>query len=392
MARQKITEKTVANLKTSSGRIEVWDSLLPGFGVRVTSRGVKSWFAFTRVSGKPVRVTLGRYPVVGLSEARKAARIALEEAAAGGDPRPEPPAPSKTLEDLIDGFEQRHLVKLRPKSRAETLRYLRGRFLERFAGRSPDTLKRAEIRALLDDMIDEGKATSANRMLAAVRKLFNWAVERGEIDISPCLGLRSPAREVQRDRFLSMEEVARLWEASAALSPINSAFIRVLLLTGQRRETVAQMRRSQIEDGVWNIPREAMKGGRRHTLPLPQLVLDIITETPATGEGDLVFSVDGERHIGGFSKIKTQLDAASGLADWRLHDLRRTAGTHIARLGFPRIVVSKILGHTEAGVTQIYELHSYNGEKRDALEAWAEAVSTVAGSETDPRTDGTVTP
>jgi integrase len=330
------------------------------------------------VSGKPVRITLGRYPVLGLSEARKAARIALEEAAAGGDPRPEPPAPRKTLDAMIDEFEARHLVKLRPKSRVETLRYLRGRFLQRFAGRAPETLKRAEIQALLDDMIDEGRATSANRMLAAVRKLLNWAVERGELDVSPCMGLRSPAREVQRDRFLSMEEVARLWEASKTLSPINRAFIRILLLTGQRRESVAQLRRSQITGGVWSIPREAMKGGRRHTLPLPSLVLDIINETPATGEGDLVFSVDGERRIGGFSKLKSQLDAASGLSDWRLHDLRRTAGTHIARLGFPRIVVSKILGHTEAGVTQIYELYTYDAEKREALEAWAGAVFEAA--------------
>jgi integrase len=118
-------------------------------------------------------------------------------------------------------------------------------------------------------------------------------------------------------------------------------------------------------------------------------VLDIINETPATGDGDLVFSVDGKRQIGGFSKLKAQLDAASGLADWRLHDLRRTAGTHIARLGFPRIVVSKILGHTEGGVTQIYELHTYDREKYEALMAWTGAVIAEAGNATQAQARGT---
>ena len=112
-----------------------------------------------------------------------------------------------------------------------------------------------------------------------------------------------------------MEEVARLWASSTSVSPINQSFVRTLLLTGQRRETVAQMRRLPIENGGWNIPREAMKGGRRHSLPLPRIVLDMIDETPPTGKGDLVF------------------------LDWRLHDLRRTADTHIARFGDPRIVV-----------------------------------------------------
>lgn len=377
MPRQRLTDKAVANLKADGQRIEIYDTLLPGFGLRVSPKGAKSWFAFTRVHGHPTRITLGRYPVLGLKDAREAARKTLMEASAGADPRPERKVKPYTVETLIEEFARRHLVKLAAKSQAETLRYLNGRFLTRFRGRPPGSIKRAEIRALLDDIMDEGKPTTANRLLAAVRKLFNWAMERGEIEVSPCLGLKAPAREVQRDRFLSMEDVARLWRATEDISPINRAFVRVLLLTGQRRETVAQLRRSQITDGVWDIPGAAMKGGRRHTLPLPPLVLDIIDETPATGDGDLVFSIDGERHIGGFSKLKRQLDAASGLEDWRLHDLRRTAGTHIARLGFPRIVVSKILGHTEAGITQIYELHAYDREKREALEAWAGEVTSL---------------
>lgn len=377
MPRQKLTEKTIANLKASGERLEIYDTYLPGFGIRISPSGGKSWFAFTRIHGKAARVTIGRYPVLGLKEAQVAARKVLAEVAAGGDPRPEKKPPPDTIETLIAEFAKRHLVKLAAKSQQETLRHLNGRFLDRFAGRPPDTIKRAEVRALLDDIVDAGKPTTANRMLAAVRKLFNWAMERGEIEISPCLGLKAPAKEVQRDRFLSMEEVALLWRATETLSPINQAFIRVLLLTGQRRETVAQLRRSQITKDIWDIPGSAMKGGRRHTLPLPKAVTEIIDTTPLIGNGDLVFSIDGERHIGGFSKLKRQLDRLTGIEDWRLHDLRRTTGTHIARLGFPRIVVSKILGHAEAGVTQIYELYAYDDEKRDALEAWAKAVGSA---------------
>ena len=383
MARQRLTERSLSKPYSFEGsRMEIWDDLLPGFGVRITERGVKSFFVYTRLYGKPIRVTLGTYPSLSLSDGRSKARDALQAVQQGEDPRRKKSAEAGTIEHLVDEFEKRHLSKLKPSSAKSAAYYLRSRFLGRFKGRRIEEIKRGEIRALLDDIADEGKGITANRTLAAVRKLFSWAEERGELDVSPCYGLKAPAKEVQRTRFLDMDEVRLVWRASAALSPAYRALVRILLLTGQRRRSVAEMQRSQIRDGVWTIPRENMKGDRVHNVPLSPLASETIADVPQINDCDLVFTTDGRNPVSGFSKMKAQMDAEidrltgreegdqTSIVPWRLHDLRRTAGTHIARLGFPRLIVSKILGHAEGGVTQIYELYSYDAEKREALEAW----------------------
>ncbi|MEL6566873.1 MAG: tyrosine-type recombinase/integrase [Pseudomonadota bacterium] len=385
MSTKRITDKLLAkDHKLDTERIEIWDAALPGFGVRITAKGRKSFFVMTRLHGRRTRVTLGTYPRLSLAEAREAARQALQAADAGHDPRAAKAASTTRLETALEEFEARHLSKLKPSSVRSVKGLLWGRFLDRFKARTLDTIRRGEIQALLDDIADEGKATTANRMLASVRKFFNWSVKRGLLEVSPCAGIEAPAKENQRDRFLSMAELAQLWEACETLSPVASAFVRILAVTGQRRGSVASMRRSQITDGVWTIPADNMKGSRAHTVPLPPMALDILANLPVINDSDLVFTHDGRREVSGFSKLKAQLDRACEIFDWRLHDLRRTAGTHIARLGFPRLTISKILGHRESGVTQIYELHSYDTEKRRALEAWAAEIEAAVTGQASP--------
>jgi integrase len=384
MARQRITDRTLLKDHNVAGeRLEIWDDLLPGFGVRITARGVKSFFVFTRLHRQPLRITLGNYPALGLSDAREAARQALQAVQKGEDPRRKRPITAGTIEYLIDEFKKRHLSKLRPSSAKVAAYYLESRFLSRFRNRRFDEIKRGEIRAFIDDIADEGRGTTANRTLAAVRRMFSWAVERDELEISPCHGIRPPVKEKQRSRFLTMDEVELVWRASDVLSPAYRAFIRILILTGQRRGSVEEMCRSQIKDGVWTVPREQMKGDRTHSVPLSGLARSTIASVPVVSGCDLVFTTDGQTSVAGYSKAKGQLDKEiarlvqdrdgppARMAHWRIHDLRRTAGTHIARIGHPRLLVSKILGHAEGGVTQIYELYSYDDEKRRALEAWA---------------------
>lgn len=384
MARQRITDRTLLKDHAVSGdRLEIWDDLLPGFGLRITSRGAKSFFVFTRLHGQPLRVTLGAYPMLNLADAREAARTALQSAQKGVDPRRKRTFESGSVQYLIEEFKKRHLSKLRPSSAKVAAYYLESRFLTRFRNRRFDEIKRAEIRTFIDDIADENRGTTANRTLAAVRRMYSWAVERDELEVSPCHGIRPPAKEVQRSRFLTMDEVELVWRATEILSPTYKAFVRILLLTGQRRASAAQMRRSQIKDGVWTIPKENMKGGRTHSVPLSPLARTEIGRVPIIDNSDLVFTTDGQNEIQGFSKMKAQLDkqidtlikardgAEAEMAGWRIHDLRRTAGTHIARIGHPRLLVSKILGHAEGGVTQIYELYSYDAEKKRALDAWS---------------------
>ena len=376
MSRVRITDRTLSkqhDIPAEQKRIELWDNILPGFGVRVTGRGVKSYFVVTRLGRQKIRVTLGKYPALPLADARDKAREVLESAMGGIDPRRTTPTAPKTIEALIEEFERRHLPNLKPKTQIQYRNALKN-FAQRFKGRDPVTINKRELRAMLDDIVDDGTPIHANRNLAVVRKLFNWAVERGIMDMSPCYGLKAPSKEKHRTRFLSMAEIKSLWSALYTVHPIQAAFVKTLLLTGQRRETVATMRRSNIESGVWTIPREKIKGDRTHSIPLSSQLLELIDGLPRQGDEDIVFTHDGRSTFSGYSKLKQRLDEAAPIDEWRYHDLRRTAGTHIARLGFQRLVVSKILGHVESGVTQIYELHSYDEEKQTALQAWADEV------------------
>lgn len=376
MSRIRINDRALSkqhSIPADQKRIELWDNLLPGFGVRVTGRGVKSYFVVTRLGRQKIRVTLGTYPALPLADARDKAREVLESAMGGVDPRRTALTAPKTIEALIEEFDRRHLPNLKPKTQMQYRSILRN-FAKRFKGRDPVTINKREVRAMLDDIVDDGTPIHANRNLGVVRKLFNWAVERGLLDMSPCYGLKAPSKEKQRTRFLSMTEIKSLWRALDAVHPVQAAFVKTLLLTGQRRETVATMRRSNIENGVWTIPREKMKGDRTHSIPLSSQLLELIDGLPRQGDEDIVFTHDGRSTFSGYSKLKQRLDEAALIDEWRYHDLRRTAGTHIARLGFQRLLVSKILGHVESGVTQIYELHSYDGEKRQALQTWEDEV------------------
>lgn len=329
-------------------------------------------------------MTFGKYPALPLADARDKVREVLESAMGGVDPWRTASTAPKTFEALIEEFERRHLPNLKPKTRIQYRNAL-NHFAKRFKGRDPVTINKREVRAMLDDMVDDGTPIHANRNLAVVRKLFNWAVERSIMDMTPYYGLKAPSKEKQRTRFLSMSEIKSLWSALDSVHPIQAAFVKTLLLTGQRRETVATMRRSNIESGVWTIPREKMKGDRTHSIPLSSQLLELIESLSRQGDEDIVITHDGRSTFSGYSKLKHRLDEAAPMDEWRYHDLRRTAGTHIARLGFQRLVVSKILGHVESGVTQIDELHSYDGEKRTALQAWADEV--FESCESNPFTD-----
>jgi integrase len=255
-------------------------------------------------------VTFGKYPALPLADARDKVREVLESAMGGVDPWRTASTAPKTFEALIEEFERRHLPNLKPKTRIQYRNAL-NHFAKRFKGRDPVTINKREVRAMLDDMVDDGTPIHANRNLAVVRKLFNWAVERSIMDMTPYYGLKAPSKEKQRTRFLSMSEIKSLWSALDSVHPTQAAFVKTLLLTGQRRETVATMRRSNIESGVWTIPREKMKGDRTHSIPLSSQLLELIESLSRQGDEDIVITHDGRSTFSGYSKLKHRLDEAA---------------------------------------------------------------------------------
>ena len=380
MATVKLTDLMVAQLKPlATGRREVFDKALPAFGMRVTERGVKSWFLMTRIDGKLSRLTLGRYPAIGLAEARKKARATGDEIASGNDPRARHEAPrGDTVRAVVEAFLKRH-AQVNNRSWRETERIFNFDVIPAWGDRDVRTISRRDVRDLLNSIVERGAPIMANRLLANLRKLFNWACAEDLIESSPCVKVAPPGKETARDRVLSDDETVAVWHAALTLGQPFSTFVRVLLLTAQRRDEVASMRWADVDldSALWTLPREATKPDRVHEVPLAPAVVELLKAMPRIGKSAFVFTTTGVSPISGFSKVKARLDAFSGVKHWRLHDLRRTAATGMARLGIAPHIVEKVLNHQQGvirGVAAVYNRASYNPEKRSALEAWARKV------------------
>jgi integrase len=212
-------------------------------------------------------------------------------------------------------------------------------------------------------------------------------VEQDLLPTAPTAGVKAPAKETARERVLTDAELAAVWRAADALGPAARAFVRLLILTGQRRDEVAGLRWADVDldaagGAVWTLPREATKADRTHEVPLSAAAVAILAGLPREGEY-VLSTTGGRRPISGYSKVKARLDELAGVTGWRFHDLRRTAGTGLARLGVAVATISRVLNHTEGGVTKIYNRYGYLDEKRAALNRWAAHVEWLVAPAPD---------
>lgn len=425
-ARKVLTDRAVEAIKPpqDKDRIEHWDAALPGLGLRVTRNGVKSWVLLHRVNGKLERLTIGRYPAVGLAAARELGRAAVQKAAKGisaaaekrqgRDERKAAAAltsdgwPRDSFGTLAERYIRQDLKGLRRGWEVE--RIVRRELLPHWGNRPLAELRRRDAIERIDALVDAGKPQAADRLHQIIKRIGNFAVEKDVLEVNPFSSLASPLREkVKRDRVLAEAEVRALWAAWNRMGAFG-AHQRLLLLLGQRRDEVAGMRWGDLDlDGkVWTLPRELTKVDRAHVVPLTDRAVSIIRSMMvAADDGELkpfnatyVFSTapDGNS-ISGHSKAKSRADrlAARWLAgksldavddeegepiealpDWRLHDLRRTAATWMAELGVSNLVVGRVLNHAPAGITAtVYNRYEYLDEKRDALERLDRKVMSV---------------
>ncbi len=374
-----LTELGVKRIKLpTSGRAEHWDAALPGFGMRVSASGTKTWFLMTRVRGKQRRFKIGRYPQFDLKSARDVARDYLARIAKGQDPDAHRTQEKVTFGDVAAEYIKRECPRLARGD--EFARIIDRDLLSRWADRPFDAITRRDIVQAVDAVMDRGTPYAAITLQQIIKRIFNWSISRGYVDSSPAANMESPAEAISRDRVLTDDEIRRLWSVWEDLRLPFGPFMKVLLLTGQRRSEVASMRWSDVDfdSKVWTLPREFTKADRLHEVPLSPLAMEILEAVPRMG--DYVFTTTGDRPISGFSKAKQRTVKLSEVNDWRLHDLRRTAASGMARLGIAPHVVEKVLNHasgTISGVAAIYNRHGYTEEKRNALNTWARALDAV---------------
>jgi integrase len=233
---------------------------------------------------------------------------------------------------------------------------------------------RRDVRLLIDKVIDRGVTTYANRIFALARKVFNFALQRDLVDTNPCHGLPQPQREHRRDRVLSESEIGELWREFEAERPLVAASYKLRLLTAQRGGEILGMGWDHIDfaSGWWTIPPEIAKNGMAHRVPLSRQVRAILAEIKLLGLSSTWVFPNPTRSgpMDTTQKAAERIRTRTGI-DFRQHDLRRTAASHMTGMGISRLVVGKILNHVEPGVTAVYDRHSYDREKREALEAWA---------------------
>ena len=363
--KRKLTPKTVEHLKAEGlRRLEVWDSTLPGFGIRVYPTGRKVWFVITRVRARQRRFTIGTHPVLSLGDARSKARQILRDVQMGAYDEHSPAPVLTTFGEAVALFVSLY-AKPKNKGWRET-----ERILTKFAplyDRPLNDIRRAEIVRVLDALVAHGTPYRANRALSAIKKLLNWALNRGMIDVNPVAGQRMPTKEHARDRILSDDETKRLICAAEADGyPFGSIYL-TLLLTGQRRGEVSAMRWSEVDlqQRLWTIPAARSKNGHAHEVPLSKAVVNILRQVPRFLRSDYVFTTNGKSPVSGFGRAKRRYEQAIGSTDWRVHDLRRTAASGMARLGIAPHVIEKVLNHRTgviSGVAAVYNRYGYAEE------------------------------
>lgn len=372
-----------------SGRADYFDRKVTGLGLRVSHTGRKVWFVMYRAKGDPKRrrLTLSPYPNMSLAEARETARKTLVETAAGRDLGMEKQElqHAANFEALTSEYLEKH-AKRKKRTWAEDARAIRADLLPIWAKRKVHDIRRQDILNLLDSIVDRGSPIQANRTLALVRKIFNWAIGRGILEQNPCLMIEAPSKEKPRERVLSEQEIKTFWHVFEEMRPAIGAMFKLRLLTAQRGGEIQTMRWKDIDlhSASWTIPPERSKNGRSHFVPLSAPPVAILQELQdLTGDSEWIFPSPSRsgQHIANVQKAAGRVRKSTGIEDFVLHDLRRTAASHMTSMGIPRLVVSKILNHAEHGVTRVYDRHSYDQEKREALDQWSERLQVIIGQE-----------
>jgi integrase len=359
--------------------------------------GVKTFVVLYRVDGRLRRLTLGRYPRLSLADARGLARKALASAVRGEDPAAEKTArrEAATFGEVAKEYIERH-AKQHDRSWREKERMLDKDVLPAWRSMRAQDIAARDVRDLVDGIRDgigdrRGAPIVANRTFGLIRRVFNWAAAPDRAMVpqhhNPCRGMDRPAPESQRERVLDAAEIRQVWQALDAEDVYSATIFRLLLLTAQRGGEVRTMRWDELDlsAGWWTITAERAKNGRAHRVPLVPDAVALIEALPRFEDSPGVFpsvrAAAGCRET--ISKAVARVREKSGVAFWP-HDLRRTVATQLGSLGVARLTISKLLNHTERGVTSIYERHTYDPEKRGALNLWATRLQAIVAGESVP--------
>ena len=379
----KFTVRSIEAIKPpKSGQVDYWDSALGGFGLRMTYRGRKTWNVMYRHGRRKRRMTIGTFPSLSLADARDKAKDVLRAVAKGRDPAGErrDELAADTFGEMAEEYIRKHAM-IRKRSWRKDRQILDRDLLPRFGHRKAADITRREVNDLLDGIKERGAPIQANRTLEIIRKIYNWGIGREIVAANPCQGIEKPSAEHQRERVLSDDEIRAVWAAFDLETPLIAGMFKLRLITAQRGGEISYMRKADVDwgSGWWTIPGEFTKNGLAHRVWLSEPGTQILEDLLPLSDGSRwVFpSPRGDKPITVIWKALDRIRTNSGVG-FVAHDLRRSAATRMTGdLGISRLTVSKILNHVESGVITVYDRASYDGQKRQALEAWGQRLAEI---------------
>ena len=417
----------------------------PGFGIRVYPGGTMTFFYQYKVDSQRRTMTLGNY----VSESKKGGEQSLKSArdlyqaervkvkalrrgsADGVDPVQEIKRQKQeriysdlkyrdalTVKKLVDDYIKLYAEKFK-RSWEKDQQILNRNVVPLWGKRKAEDIKRTDVVSLLDGIVARNAPIMANNTFAVIRKMFNWAVEKGKLEHTPCTGLKLPAPKVERDRALSETEIKTLWASldriDLNMSAENKRALKLVLLTAQRPGEVIGLHTREIDGNWWTLPAERSKNGREHRVYLTATAIEIITkaiaevkrlrEIPADKEysgfifpsphkdkeqpiGDTALPISVMRNLNYpltndkgqplFAKDgKPVTENRLGVEQFTPHDLRRTAATFMSKAGFMDEVIDAVLNHKKKGIIKTYNQNKYDNEKQQALEAWERKLNSI---------------
>ena len=392
MPRAKLTKSSIDALPTPSCDQIYWDASCPGFGVKVTPKGRKVFIVLYRTGGagsKLRKYTIGPYGRVTLHQARLAAQKVFAAKLEGRDLAAEKREARRRIvadlvPDLLEAFIAQHVSKNR--SAREISRLLRREAGRPWTGRSVHEITKRDVVEVISAIEQRGSPGTANKALKVIKTFLSWCVGRAILERSPAEGIPLPGKAIARDRVLTDQELVRVILAAREIGGPYGGIVELLALTGQRRQEVAAMTWDELDlpRRIWRLPKSRTKNAKEHLVYLSNQSISVLKR--ASVRGPFIFSVLGTKPFRRFGQAKRQIDAVSGVTEWRLHDLRRTCVSGMARLGVAPHVADKILNHqsgTISGVAAVYQRHEFLAERQAALDLWGAHISQVLGEAPD---------
>lgn len=381
MAKIKLTAAGIERMSTPEKQRDVYDSEVSGLVLRLQTSGSRSWSFTYRLKGKAKRLSLGKYPAVGLKLARERARAARADLDRGGDPVEDRKVAEREKEMYSFEACANKFVEQYCKPNLRSWRTIH-RNLERFAipewkDRAAKDIRRRDVVELIEKVASKTPGQS-NHTRAYLSKMFKWLIEREIVEINPVEGVTKRHKTVARDRVLSDEEIACLWHVTEHEGSVFSQCIRFLLLTGCRRDEASFLSWAEIDGDFANLPANRMKAGKDFRIALSTKATALVNAMP--NKGQYIFTTTGDKPIAGWGKAKARIDRlmedqmGEQIPNWCLHDLRRTAATNMAKLGIRQEVIKRVLGHAASAndVTSVHYLwHNYDEEALEAVNIWS---------------------